>query len=66
MEQENVPTVDAIIVYDCPYSMITYLMITKNALHVPNTSNAIIPPFIMRESGLIVNEIVKNHVEVPT
>ena len=63
---ENLPIVDAIIAYDIPYSMTTYLIIAKNSLNVTSMSNDLITTFIMRESGLIVNEIVKVHVEFPT
>ena len=39
---ENVPIIDDIIAYNCPYSMTTYLMVTKNALHVPIMRNNLI------------------------
>ena len=46
--------------------MTEYLMVENNALHVPSMSNNPIPIFILRESGLIVNEIPKIHAKVPT
>ena len=58
---EEVPIVDAAIAYDCPYTMKTYLLIVRNALHVPSMQHNLIPPFIMREAGLVVNDVPKIH-----
>ena len=33
----------------------------KNALHVPSMNHNLVPPFILRESGLIVNDVPKIH-----
>ena len=33
---ESVPIVDAAMAYDCPYSMKTYMLTVRNALHVPS------------------------------
>ena len=51
---KSVTIVAAAIVYDCPYSMKTYLLIVRNALYIKSRTNNIIPPFIMREAGLEV------------
>ena len=59
---KSVPIVDAAIVYDCSYSMKTYLLIMRNSLYVQSMTNNLIPPFIMREVGLEVIEIPKIHV----
>jgi len=58
---EKVPIVDAVIAYDCPYTMKTYLMIVKNALYVPSMAHNLVPPFIMREAGLVVNDVPMIH-----
>jgi len=58
---ERVPIVDAALAYDCPYSMKTYILTVCNALHVPSMRHNLIPPFIMREAGLIVNEVPRIH-----
>ena len=60
---KGVPTVDAAIVYDCSYSMKTYLLIVRNAFYVQSMTNNLIPPFITREAGLEVREITKIHVK---
>ena len=56
-----VPIVDVAIAYDCPYSRITEILIFKNALYIPLTNQNLVPPFIMREAGLIVNDIPRIH-----
>jgi len=66
MQATDVPIVDAAILYECPYSGKEYLLVIMNALHVPAMKNNLLPPFIAREAGLIVNEIPKIHVHQPT
>ena len=62
----KVPIVDGAVAYDCPATQRTYLLIFKNALHVPTMSHNLVPPFIMREAGIIVNDIPKIHVNQPS
>lgn len=59
----SVPVVDAAICYDCPYDGKPYILVVRNALYVPSMSSNLIPPFIMREKGIIVNDIAK--VQIP-
>ena len=61
---ESVPIVDAAVAYDCPYSMKTYLLSIRNALYVPSMSHNLIPPFILREAGLLVNDVPRIHTKV--
>ena len=42
------------------------MLVIQNALRVPSMSNNLIPPFIMRENGIIINECAKIHCEDPT
>ena len=60
---ESVPIVDAAMAYNCPYSMKTYILAVKNALHVPSMEHNLIPPFILREAGLEVNDVPKIHTQ---
>ena len=62
---KEVPIVDAAVAYDCPYTHKTYLLMFRNALHVPSMDNNLIPPFIMHEAGLIVNDVPKIHADDP-
>ena len=55
------PIVDAAVAYDCPYTLKTYILVIKNALHVPSMNHNFVPTFILREVGLIVNDVPKIH-----
>ena len=63
---EKVPIVDAIVAYDCPYSMKTYLLVVLNALYIPSMEHNLVVPFIMREAGIVVNDVPKIQVKNPT
>ena len=63
---KDVPIVDAAIAYECPYTQITYVLICRNALYIPSMYDNLIPPFILRESGAMVNDIAKIHCPEPT
>ena len=62
----RVPIVDACFAYDCPYRCKSYILVVRNALHVKSMEHNLIPPFIMREAGLTVNEVPKVQVQQPT
>ena len=62
----QLPIVDAVLQYDCPHSGKTYLLIIRNALYVPEMTNHLIPPFAMREAGIIVHDVPKIHVDDPS
>ena len=62
----NIPIVDGAVAYECPYSSKTYILIVRNALYIPRLYNNLIPPFIMREAGVEVNETPKIHSSDPT
>jgi hypothetical protein len=62
----QVPIVYAAITYDCPYSHKSWLLIVRNVLYVKLMDNNLIPPFILREAGLVVNDKPKIHCEDPT
>ena len=61
----QVPVVDAAIRYDDPYDGVIRYFIIRNALHVPSMDNNLIPPFVMREAGIAVNDTPKIHVLDP-
>ena len=62
----EIPIVDGAVSYDCPHSHKTFLLIFRNALYVPTLEHNLIPPFILREAGLVVNETAKIHTNDPT
>ncbi len=47
--------------YDCPYTMKTYILTARNAVHIHSMSHNIIPPFVMYEAGLRVNDVPRIH-----
>ena len=49
------------IAYSCPWSHETHILIVWNALYVELMEENLIPPFTLREAGLIVNECPKQH-----
>lgn len=51
--------IDCAVQYDCPYNGRTYMLLIRNAIYVPSMTNNLIPPFIMREAGVVVNDIPK-------
>ena len=62
----SVPIVDAVLAYDCPYTAKTILLVVRNALFIKSMQHHLIPPFILREAGLQVKEIPKQHCQDPT
>ena len=59
---QSVPIVDAALEYDRPKTLKTYLIIAKNALHIPSMQHNLIPPFIMQEAGIEVNDAPRIHI----
>ena len=62
----KVEVVNVMIQYDSPLDGKEYMLVIQNALRVPSMSNNLIPPFIMRENRIVVNECAKIHCEDPT
>ena len=62
----RVPIVDAIIAYNCPHSGEIFLLVARNDLYIKSMDHNLVPPFIMRESGLEANEQAKIHPLDPT
>ena len=62
---KQVPVVDAAIRYDNPYDGSSRYLLIQNALHVLSMKNNLLPPFIMREAGLVINDTPKIHVVDP-
>ena len=58
--------VDAALLYECPYEGKSHILIIRNAIHVNSMEHNLIPPFILREAGLQVNERAKIHTDDPT
>jgi len=63
---EEVPIVNAVVKWIHPYEEKECLLLINNALHVPSMDCNLVPPFLMREAGVIVNEVPKIHVRNPS
>ena len=62
----EVPIVDALILYENPSSGERFLLVVRNVLHVPSMNHNLIPPFAMRQAGIIVNDKAKIFCDKPT
>ena len=62
----TVPLVDAMVKYDNPNNGKSYILVLHNALYVPLMDNNLVPPFMLREMGVTVNDIPKIHKEDPS
>ena len=62
----TIQIVDAAVQYDCPYTGITYIMVICNALYVPSMQHNLIPPFMIREAGIVVNDTPKIQLDDPS
>ena len=56
---ERVEIGDVAIAYDDPISLVTYLLVMKNALLIPSMSHSLLPPFLIREASLFLDETPK-------
>ena len=61
-----VDVVDAVVVYDCPYSGVSFLMMIRNALYMKQMTVNLIPPFMMRLASIEINECPKFMARHPT
>ena len=62
----TIPLVDAMVKYDNPYNGKTYILVLRNALYAPSMDHNLIPPFMLREMGVTVNDVPKIHKDDPT
>ena len=66
LPKKQIPLVDAAILYECEVTGASYILIIMNALHVPSMTSNLIPPFVMRQKGIVVNDRAKQHSRNPT
>ena len=57
---------DGTIVYECPYTGEIYVLIVRNALHIPHLINNLIAPFVISSAGVTLNDTPKIHSKDPT
>jgi hypothetical protein len=56
---EKVEIGDVAMAYDCPYSGNTYVLIMRNALLINSMDHNLLPPFLIREASLFLDETPK-------
>jgi hypothetical protein len=56
---ERIEIGDVAIAYDDPISLVTYLLVMKNALLIPSMSHNFLPPFLIQEASLFLVETPK-------
>eukprot|EP00957_Ditylum_brightwellii_P054990 4168206-Ditylum_brightwellii.AAC.1 len=49
----RVKLVDTALKYDCPHEDKSYILLARNALHVPSMDHNLKPPFMLREAGIM-------------
>lgn len=52
----KVPIVDTLMVFECPFTGTIFFLVARNVLYVESMDHNLIPPFILREAGLICND----------
>ena len=62
----SVELVDEALKYECPYSGEVKILILRRGLYVPSMTHNLLPPFVLREAGIHINEVPKIHVTSPT
>ena len=56
---EKVEIADVAMAFDDPITSRTFILVMRNALHIPTMGHNLIPPFLLREAGLYVDETPK-------
>ena len=59
----SVELVDAALKYECPYSGEVKILIIRRGLHVPSMTHNLLPPFMLREAGIKINDDSKDSSE---
>ena len=62
----NAKIVDAAVRHVCEYTGVERVLVFRNCIHFPSMNHNLVPPFIMREKGIIVNDIPKIHLDDPS
>jgi hypothetical protein len=63
---EQVEIGDAAMCFDDPVSLKTFILVLRNALLIPSMDHNLLPPFLVQEAGLFLDEIPKHQAVSPT
>ena len=61
----SVELVDAALKYEFPYIGEVKILIIRRGLYVPSMTHNLLPPFMLGEAGIHINEVLKIHVTSP-
>ena len=56
---EKVEIGDVAIAYNNPITLVTYLLVMRNALLIPSMTHNLLPPFLIKEASLFLDETPK-------
>jgi hypothetical protein len=56
---EEIEIGDVAMAYDDPILLRTYLLVMRNALLIPTMDHNLLPPFLIREASLFIDETPK-------
>ena len=62
----NIPVVDACIKWNNPLTGKNHFLLFEDALYVEQMDNNLLPPFLLREAGWLVNDTAHIHTHCPT
>ena len=54
---EKVEIGDAAMCYDDPVTLRTYILVMRNALLIPTMNQNLLPPFLVREAGIFLDDL---------
>ena len=57
--------VDALVMWEDPNNDKSCPLLIENALHVPSMNDNLMPPFLIREAGVVCKDVPKTHVNNP-
>ena len=57
----KVTIINSALAYDCKHTTKIYLLVSSNVLYIPSMDNNKIPPFVMIEAWLLVNDVSRTH-----
>ena len=60
------PIFDALLAYNCSCTGEKLILVARNALCVLGMEHNLLPPFLLHEAGLVVNEMPKIHIDDPS
>jgi hypothetical protein len=63
-ELERVEIGDVAIAYDDPITLVTYFLAMRNALLIPSLSHNLLPPFLIREASLFLDEYQSSNLQI--